>query len=97
MVVLGRFRSLVSSIIPENIRKLLVSLCFQGYRKRTGVQNGLIMTAQPAFTSSKLTIETIEQDVKYVNNKNARITPGVVLMSLLLTLLTMSLMLQILF
>ena len=49
------------------------------------------MTTQPAFTSSKLTIETLEQDVKYVNNKNARITPGVVLMSLLLTLLTMSL------
>ena len=55
------------------------------------------MTTQPAFTSSKLKIETLEQDVKYVNNKNARITPGVVLMSLLLTLLTMSLMLHILF
>ena len=45
---------------------------------------------QPAFTCSKLTIETLEQGVKYVNkyvkvNKANRTTPDVALVSLLLT------------
>ena len=46
--------------------------------------------SQPAFTCSKLTIETLEQGVKYVhnkvNNKDTRTTLSVVLVSLLLTL-----------
>ena len=42
----------------------------------------------PAFTCSKLTIETLEQDVKYVQSQQQRYqndTSGVVLVSLLLT------------
>ena len=36
-----------------------------------------ILDTQPAFTYSKLTIETLEQRVKYikVNNKDTRATP----------------------
>ena len=30
---------------------------------------------QPAITCSKLTLETLEQGVKYVNNKDTRTTP----------------------
>ena len=39
---------------------------------------------QPAFTSSKLTIETLEQGVKYV--RSVKYVFGVVLVSLLLIL-----------
>ena len=44
--------------------------------------------SQPASACSKLTIETLEQEVKYVqvNNRDTRKTPMAVLVSLLLTL-----------
>ena len=41
-----------------------------------------MFTGQPAFTYSKFTIETLEQDVKYVQ----RYANGVVLISFLFTL-----------
>ena len=44
---------------------------------------------EPAFTCSKLTVESLEKGVKYIirfNNKDTRTTPGVVLVLLLLTL-----------
>ena len=43
--------------------------------------------SQPAFTCSKLKVEKPEQGVKYVsvNNNDVRMTPRVVLVSLLLT------------
>ena len=47
------------------------------------------LTAQPATTCSKLTTETLEQDVKYVQSEQQRHqndANGVVLVSLLLTL-----------
>ena len=43
---------------PENIRKPLFSDIFSGYIKNT----------QPAFTYSKLIIETLEQGVEYVQS-----------------------------
>ena len=51
-----------------------------------------LVRAQPAITRSKLTIETLKQDVKYVQIRNENNMPlvlkyavGVVLVSLLLT------------
>ena len=47
------------------------------------------MSTQPAFTCSKLTIETLEQGVKYIQSKQQRYqndANDVVLVSLLLTL-----------
>ena len=46
----------------------------------------LTMLPQPVFISSKLTIETLEEGLKYVqsNNKDTRMTlNGVILVSLL--------------
>ena len=46
-------------------------------------------TTQVAFTCLKLTIETLEKDVKYAHiviNKDIRTTPGCVVVSLLLTM-----------
>ena len=47
-----------------------------------------IIITRPAIMCSKLTTETLEQGVKYVqvNNKDTKTTPGVVLVFLLLTL-----------
>ena len=58
---------------PENIRKPKVFSCFQGDQKGTLGSKGLKInkkareqcSSQPAFTCSKLTIETLQQGVNF--------------------------------
>ena len=61
---------------------IMSSLCGHATLKK---RYNSVPSSQPAFTCSKLTIQTLEQGVKYVkvNNKD---TSGIVLVSLLLTL-----------
>ena len=56
---------------PENIRYLLVFWYFQGVSKKQAVWNGLMTVftlTHPVNTCLKLTIETLEQGVKYVQS-----------------------------
>ena len=57
---------LIFAIFAQNYKKTifyaLVSFTFSTYTPSDNI------TTQPAFTSPKLTIETLEQGVKYVQN-----------------------------
>ena len=66
---------------PENIRKPLIFLSFQGVLNEVSgmkwIKTDISITqsnsinwflSQPAFTCSKLAIETLEQGVKYVQS-----------------------------
>ena len=44
--------------------EICCTLCFSGYTSNRSVKT----LSQPAFTCSKLTIETLEQGVKYVQS-----------------------------
>ena len=60
--------SLVSIYNPLKIENQRFSV-FRGYKKTSGMKwVNLNVATQPAFTCSKLTIETLEQGVKYVQS-----------------------------